>query len=488
MKSIRRIIHGSGLRVVNLGATVAVGLFLMPFLVHHLGDTVYGYWALVGSILGYYGILDFGIVSAVQFYVAKALGENDGEGANRTISVSFFLFAAIGAVILFVTVLSSLLVHRFVTDPEQAAMLRDVLLIMGAGFAVGFPGRAFLGALSAHLRWDLLSIIGLAGLSARTALIVVAIEAHGGLVAMASVMVVTDVITFTVYYLVLRRIHRPVRLSAAYINFRTLKQILTYSSFSLVVKVSYQLRFYIDIWVIGAFLSVGIVTHYAIGSRLALSFMDLMICLIGLLHPWFSILLGSKDYDGIRRILKFGTKVSASAAAIVAMLLIVYGRLFIHAWMGGSYGDAYWPLVLLVSGVFFEVSQQPSTSFLFGVSLNRFLALISFLEAIANVALSLYWVHVYGMIGVALGTAVPSLIVRLFIQPAYVCRKSGIAIGEYYAQLLGRASFAGIIGVLGPWLLLFQWISWPNLFAIIPLVAGQAVIATAVVYFLAFDA
>jgi O-antigen/teichoic acid export membrane protein len=119
MESIRKIIHGSSLRVAGLAISILVAFFMMPFLVHHLGDHLYGYWALIGSILGYYGIMDFGIVSAVQFYVGKAVGANDKEGANRAISLSFFVFAAIGVVILIVSTVIAFLAHRFV-DAAQA--------------------------------------------------------------------------------------------------------------------------------------------------------------------------------------------------------------------------------------------------------------------------------------------------------------------------------------------------------------------------------
>jgi O-antigen/teichoic acid export membrane protein len=487
MESIRKIIHGSSLRVAGLAISILVAFFMMPFLVHHLGDHLYGYWALIGSILGYYGIMDFGIVSAVQFYVGKAVGANDKEGANRAISLSFFVFAAIGVVILIVSTVIAFLAHRFV-DAAQATALRDALLIMGVGFAIGFPGRAFVGALSAHLRWDLLTLIGLAGLILRTVFIVAAIEAHGALVAIATVTILTDIGTYVADYFVLRRIQRPVHLSFAYVTGPALKQLLHYSSFSFVSKISYQVRYYIDAWVIGAFLSVGAVTHYAIGSRLAMSFMELMISLMGLLQPWFSVLLGSRDYDGIRRVLKFGTKVSASAGAIISLLLIVYGRAFIHAWMGENYADAYWPLVFLTIGVFFDAAQGPSISFLFGMSLNRFVARISLCEAIANLVLSLYWVRIYGMVGVAMGTAVPSFIVRLFIQPAYVCWKSGISVWDYYVGLFGRATLAGAIGVVGPWLLFFRLVPWQSLTAVLAMITVQAILAIAVVYFMAFDA
>src|SRR5579864_2748899 len=120
--------------------TVVVGFLLMPFLVHHLGDRTYGYWALVGAILGYYGVLDFGIVTAVEWHVAKAIGEKDPTTANRAISTAFYTFAALGAVILLITIILAGMAHIFVAAPSDAALFQKVVLITGIGFATGFPG------------------------------------------------------------------------------------------------------------------------------------------------------------------------------------------------------------------------------------------------------------------------------------------------------------------------------------------------------------
>jgi len=98
---------GSVLRVTSLVATTLVALFLMPFLVHRLGDKSYGYWTLIGAVLGYYGILDLGIGSAVQYQVAKALGDKNPDTANRIISTAFHIFAAVGVFILLSTIATS---------------------------------------------------------------------------------------------------------------------------------------------------------------------------------------------------------------------------------------------------------------------------------------------------------------------------------------------------------------------------------------------
>jgi hypothetical protein len=62
------------------------------------------------------------------------------------------------------------------------------------------------------------------------------------------------------------------------------------------------------------------------------------------------------------------------------------------------------------------------------------------------------------MIGVALGTLVPSLVVKLFYQPRYVCRHLGISLWSYWRELGGvmlavlllQVPIAGVVWMVRP--------------------------------------
>jgi O-antigen/teichoic acid export membrane protein len=186
-------------------------------------------------------------------------------------------------------------------------------------------------------------------------------------------------------------------------------------------------------------------------------------------------------------VLAFGTKISVASSTLVACSLVLYGRGFIHAWMGASYLDAYWPLVLLVVSIFFDVAQLPSVSYMFGVSRHRFLAYQTLGEGIANAVLSLALVRSYGLIGVAMGAAIPMIVCKLFIQPVYVCRQSGIPLKKYYLDLLGRSVLVPGLAMSIPWVLLFSRIVSPTLLSIGASVCAQLLIATVLSYAFLFD-
>ena len=114
--------------------------------------------------------------------------------------------------------------------------------------------------MSAHLRWDLISITNQSGLL-RTGMIVAVIKAGGGLVALATVSVLTDVLVFLSFYIALRRIQDQFKLSFSLASISTLKGLLPYSLFTFIIKMNDQLRLYIDPVVVTAFVGVGAVTH-----------------------------------------------------------------------------------------------------------------------------------------------------------------------------------------------------------------------------------
>lgn len=487
MKPHRTIAIGSIVRVLSLAATSLVGFFLMPFLVHRLGDRMFGYWTLIGALLGYYGILDLGITPAVQFQVAKAIGEGDTESPNRALSTAVAAFAGLGLVALAATLVAAACCQFFIKNPADAGIFRAVLIIMGLGFAFGFPGRAFMGGVYAHLRFDISASAGIVVLILRTVLIVVVVEGGGGLVGLAAVSLLSDAITYFANYLILRRIQKGLRISLKLADKATFKELFQYGRHSVVIQIGDQLRFSVDSWIVAGFVGVAAVAHYAVASRLAMYLLILMTGLLGTLGPWFSQLLGGQNYEGIRRTLVLGTKVAAALSTIAVCSFVLYGRAFIDKWMGPRYVDAYWPSLILIAAVFFDIAQQPSISYLLGVSRHRYLAFQTIGEGIANLALSIYWARSYGMIGVALGTLVPMIVAKFLLQPAYVCRTAGIPLAHYYVKVLGGSAVAPAACCLALWVILRN-VELSGLGMVCLVVALQGLASALAAFFFVFGA
>lgn len=453
MNAARKLALGSAMRTTNFVVQVVVGMFLMPFIIHTLGDRIYGYWVLVAAFLGYYGLLDLGIVTAVQYRVARCIGERDEEDVNQTISTAFVMFGLLGLLIFAITIIAAFLSPRIVKDPTEAALLSKVLLIMGIGFAAGFPCRAFLGALSAELRFDLISGLNIVGVLVRAALIVILLKAGHGLVALALVTMLVELSQQLIHYVLLKIVQPRFCLTIKAASRKVVKDLFSYSVFTFIAKIADRIRFNMDVFIIGAFLGIGVVTHYAIAKRLTRYLRNLIVSLMGGVGPMFSQQLGRQDEDAMRRTFVTGTKLSTIFSVCVGLCLIVYGKPFIAAWVGINYIDAYVPLFILIIGTIVDLAQQPSVGFLYGIARHKFFAYCNSVEAVLNLSLSLLLVSKYKMLGIAIGYAIPMIVMRLFVQPFYVCKCLKMPYKDYYYSVLGKAFVKiSLVFVLSWWL------------------------------------
>src|SRR5437868_9224974 len=95
----------------SLGINIVTGIFLSPFIVHHLGDTAFGLWILIFSVTGYYGLFDLGIRSSIVRYVAKFSATEDHAELNRLVNTAMLGYSAIGISALGITLLATYYVH-----------------------------------------------------------------------------------------------------------------------------------------------------------------------------------------------------------------------------------------------------------------------------------------------------------------------------------------------------------------------------------------
>jgi len=431
MSTARKLASGSVLRVVNLAATALVSLLIMPFVVHALGDRLYGIWALVATIIGYYGTLEIGLSPAINRYMARAIGANDYEEANRVFYTALRLLTLVGGVALLVTMVLAYLSRWFAKDPADAAMLWKLIAILGFNTALLFPSRVFQGALEAQLHFDRTASFNLFSVGLRTVLIIL-ILLHGyKVVALALTTVITSIpsLLLTIYYV--RKDLPFLRLDSKYWSHHTARQLFSLSIYTFISNMANILRFRVDALVVASYVGLVAVTHYRIASTLTQFFMGTMDALAGFFPAVFSRQDGAANYEGLRKTYFFATKMTICIASFMGFGLIAWGKAFIRVWMGPRYSDAYPVLVVLTAGLIVSVSQVPSPQLLLGMAKNKYYAVATSLEGIASLVLSIILAKRYGMIGVAVGTLIPMVIVKLFIQPVYVCRLANIPYRQY---------------------------------------------------------
>jgi O-antigen/teichoic acid export membrane protein len=454
----RKLTTGSALRIFTFFATALVSLLMMPFIVHTLGDRMFGFWTLIGTVMGYYGLLDFGLTPAVCQHIATAVGANNHARCNAVTSVALRLFTVMGIIAFLVSVGAAALCHVICKTPADAELFWKIALVLGFSTALTFPSRILVGVLTAHLRYDLIGITDLVTLAMRTGLMLWALLAGYRLLAMALVMLLTSTMGIALQLYLVTKYYPWLKVTISSSDRSITKSLASYSVFSFAAQLSDRLRFQADPFVISAFVGLAALTHYRIASSLAQQFVALMIAVMGVFGPMFSRLFGAGNEDKIRRTFFFATKLSTCVSTFVAFGFLAWGRPFIRRWMGANYADAYAPLVILTLAITFALWQTPAGDLLYAIAKHRHYAYINVTEGIANLALSIVFVRRFGIIGVALGTLVSMAVLRLILQPVWLCRVSTIAYRPYIGLLLGTVGRSAGIAVL-VWFLCRAWIT-----------------------------
>jgi O-antigen/teichoic acid export membrane protein len=436
--------RGSILRVLALAAGMAVGLFLMPFLIHALGDRRYGMWTLVVSITTYYTLLDFGMARAATRFLARAITLDDVTEANSVVSTALVILAGLAVVGLVAALGIAFGAKWFISDPLEINAFRHVLLILALDAAVALPALVANAVLLAHYRFDVLSCVQVAALLLRTALMVwVVLEGHS-IVAMAVVVLVINLLSRAALAVAVRHLFPWIEVRPALLQRAQARQLFRYGRHALLAGCADRVRSTAGIFVVGFFLDMAAVTHYGIAARIAQLFAELMLQSLGVVGPLLMRADALGDREKTRRILLLTTRLSVVTSVTAAGAIILLGHRFIESWIGPGYRAAYFPLAILTASFAVWMMQWPSISVLYATARHQFYAYLSLGEAAANLVLSAVLVQSAGLIGASLGTALPLLISMLVLQPRYVCRILQLERSTYYREL-GRAALLAIL-------------------------------------------
>ena len=178
------------------------------------------------------------------------------------------------------------------------------------------------------------------------------------------------------------------------------------------------------------------------------------------------------------------SKLSICASSFVGFGLAVWGKAFISRWMGTPYLDAYPCLLVLALGYTVALWQNPSVNLLFAISKHKFYALANVIEGLANLGLSLWLARSLGIFGVALGTFIPMLAMKLIIQPIYVCRVASIPLAQY-AREVARSLLVVALALILPVLITVRFVA-PNYYALTGVALTSLICYLAVIGFLQF--
>lgn len=430
----------------GLVVLAASNLLLTPLMIHHLGAVDYGVWILAGSVLDYYGLLDLGMRSAMFRYVALYRGGDQREEVDRTFNSALFLVCATAALICVLSVGVAVAVPHFKTLQDVSANTFGTLLfLLGISVAIMFPTRMLATYISAHQRWDLYNAAGIAAMVTRAVAIVIVLKLGYGILAIAIVTVVVAVLSTGQHVIFLRIADPLVCVKLRLISAKRIRDLFAFSMRSLLISVGDYLRFYSDSAVIAAVLNVALVTPFSVATRLIECFKSVVIAAGGPVLGRMTELDGGNQREELRNLLLTSTRLLGLLAILGGGLLLVNGRALLRIWVGQELVSAYSIVAILAVGYMINLILHPTLLIVIAKGVHGPLGWWSIAEGIANIGLSIIWGRSHGLLGVAMGTVLPMLVIKLVIQPWYAARACEVSVWQFMSRGLGRPLLVGLL-------------------------------------------
>lgn len=474
-----RNIFSNWVAIVIIGA---VAFLMTPLLIHHLGNLEFGIWVLVSSICGYSGLLEFGLRTTLQRYVARFRGLNDRESLNQVFMTALVLTVASGLLIFVImSLLAWLLPGFFGLQGERRRDFGVLLVVMGATLAITLVSLLLKAYLCGWARFELYNLNVVAFTLIQAGAMVWVLHQGHGVLALGVVAFITTVCFLPLDWKMVRHVDPGLRFDWRSLTPKRIGELLEFGMWMFFNSMGIRLRTYTDSIVIGRILNVALITPFSVAGRLMQYFEPAINSIVSPMLPVMSELDGQARHDELRRFFLRATKLTSAFTLLIASILVLDSRLLLRVWVGEEFVSTYTLVLILLVGYVLELAQRPSIVALISLGRHRALGSWTLGEGVANLILSVYLGYRYGLIGVALGTTIPLLVVKLTLQPWYTLRMLGLTARTYIQNSLARpimvcalflvcarallkmfppSDILGLVGALTVQVMLFGLLTW----------------------------
>jgi len=476
----RRFQRNVGSNYAMTVASIVVALVMTPVLVHGLGKLEYGIWALVGSLVWYLPLLEFGFGAATVKYIAEWHSRGERERVRATVATSFWLLCVAGVVTFAVGVgLAALfpVVFDLSGDLERASQL--LILLVTFDLACAMPMDTFGNVLTGFQRFDLLNATLVVVLTAQAAAWAIVLAAGGGLVALGLATVALSLCGQASRFLLARRLSADVTVARRFFDRTLIRPLAGLSAWFSLTTWSQVVIQRFDVVVVGLVVGVAEAAVYAVGQKLALLADQAIMPLTRTFFPFSSETAVWRPTRELGRSVYAGTRITLLIAAPICISLAMLASPALSAWVGAGFDEAVLVVVFLAAAAAIRALTQVSVQMLLGTGKAQQPALFSGAEAALNLVLSIVLGRAVGIEGVALATLIATAIVHLGLILPYACGTFSLPVRGFLGGL-ARSHGPAVVAAFTLAAILRQ----ANLGSLFAVAAAGAAIA--LLYFLVF--
>ncbi|MBW7992596.1 MAG: oligosaccharide flippase family protein [Planctomycetes bacterium] len=413
--------------------------FIMPRMIdRRLGQELLGVWDFAWSLVTYFSLVQAGIGSSVNRYVARYRASGDITSVNQIVSSAFCILSFAGLLVMGLTIAVSLLLPQLFSTRlgEHIHDAQLVVFFLGASICIQITLGAFNGVLTGCHRWKLQNI-NISGWYAATVVgMIIALISGGGLWVLAVITFAGQVLCDVTRMILANKVCEGLQLRLSLVRWLTMKKLFVFGAKTLIPSVSnLLLNQTISIMII-VYLGPAMLALYARPRSLIRHLDTLMRKMAMILIPTTSSLQSTGKLQEIRELLIKSVRYSFFIVLPIIVMLVVFGGPILQFWMGPRYANGLIPAIL-ATGYLAALAQTPILMILAGMNAHGRAGIGLFITSLFSVGLTVLAVGYmkWGLVGAAVGITLPLTILNIAYLPRLICRKVELSTVRYFMSV-----------------------------------------------------
>lgn len=453
---------GALISYLNLIIGNIIPFIYTPIMLRLLGQAEYGLYGIAQSIMGYIGLLNFGIGGSIVRYLSKYRAEGNKEQEERVAGLFIKIYSVICCLILaagFIFAANIQVYSRSLTASEVET-LRLLVILMTINTSVFLPFSVFSSVVLAHERYIFSKLVGMLSGIVTPLLNLALLYCGSGSVGLVISSTILNFATYGIYtvYAVKKLQIRP---SFQKTEPGLLREILRFSSFVFLASMVDILYWSTDKLIIGWAIGSVATAVYNIGASFNTYVTSLSTAISGLLVPRLTemVVKDAQKEQFTEIFIKVG-RLQFIIISFIVSAFVAFGRQFIALWAGSDYHEAYYVALLTMIPVTIPLIQNTGLNILYALNRHKFRSIVYACIAVLNVGLTFWWVEDYGIIGAAMATCVAYVIGNILIINWYYYKKIGLDIPLFWKNILKMCPVMVVMGTA--WWFILDAISVSN--------------------------
>jgi O-antigen/teichoic acid export membrane protein len=353
------------------GAHFAVGLFLVGYVLRHLGPERFGLVVVATTLVALLGLIQSGAAAGLGRHLNILHTTGEWEKRNACFAAGTFLAilasaVMVGGLVLFLTAL----------DPMESMPVQRhreghwVLALLGVAAVLSCLTLPALAGLQAAHRIDIPEKIGLAATLLRAGAVVVSFEYFGATpIGYAAVLLGEQLAVSGANWLCLHRCQPGLKLSFAKVSPTLLREVAGFNALNLLANVNYVAFMQAPAFVLQRAEGLAMAGLYGVGLQLNNLVRGPLTAVMNALAPIVNSLHGGGQRAKLLRLFVLTQKCFLAAATVLWVLFHFLGAAFLELWLHRPMAALIRALPWIIGASAIGVAGMPSS--IFSVALGR---------------------------------------------------------------------------------------------------------------------